>query len=36
VRVVFVSRDKPIGHTAGPDAARTVRYDGRPLAVKAP
>jgi alpha-D-xyloside xylohydrolase len=35
VRVVFVSRAAPVGHSAAPAAARTVRYDGRPLSVAA-
>src|SRR5262249_10945849 len=35
VRVVFVSKDAPVGHSATPAAAQTIRYDGRAAAVTA-
>jgi alpha-D-xyloside xylohydrolase len=35
IRVVFVARDRPLGHTPAPLAARTVRYDGSALTVSA-
>ena len=36
VRVVFVSRDAPVGHSAAPPAARALRYEGSALTVKPP
>ena len=35
LRVVFVSRDRAIGHTASPAAAREVEYDGSELTLGA-
>jgi alpha-D-xyloside xylohydrolase len=33
-RVVFVAKDKPVGHSATPPAAATLRYDGAPVSAK--
>jgi alpha-D-xyloside xylohydrolase len=35
VRVVFVSKGAAVPHSATPSAARTVRYDGRPVVLEA-
>jgi alpha-D-xyloside xylohydrolase len=34
-RIVFVSKDKPLGHTAEPEPARIVSYSGREVVVDA-
>ena len=36
VRVVFVSKAAPLGHSPAPAGARSVRYDGPAVVVKAP
>ena len=33
-RVVFVSRDKPVGHSATPAVAATLRYEGAPVSAR--
>jgi alpha-D-xyloside xylohydrolase len=33
-RVVFVAKDRPVGHSATPAAAATLRYDGTPVSAK--
>jgi alpha-D-xyloside xylohydrolase len=35
VRVVFVSKETPVGHSPSPSGARSVRYEGQTVAVKA-
>ena len=35
IRVVFVTKDAPVGHAPSPTATRTVRYDGSAVVVKA-
>jgi alpha-D-xyloside xylohydrolase len=34
VRVVFVSKDRAVGHAPSPDGAREVRYEGAQVSVK--
>ena len=36
LRVVFVSKDKPVGHSAAPPVAATLRYDGTAVSAKKP
>lgn len=33
-RVVFVAKDRPVGHSAAPAVAATLRYDGAPVSAK--
>jgi alpha-D-xyloside xylohydrolase len=35
-RVVFVAKDKPVGHSATPAVAATLRYDGAPVSARKP
>jgi alpha-D-xyloside xylohydrolase len=35
LRVVFVSKDTPVGHSPAPSTARSVPYDGRPVVMRA-
>jgi alpha-D-xyloside xylohydrolase len=35
-RVVFVSKDKPVGHSATPAVAATLRYEGAPVSTRKP
>jgi alpha-D-xyloside xylohydrolase len=34
IRVVFVSKDNPVGHSEAPTGARSVTYDGKPVSVR--
>jgi alpha-D-xyloside xylohydrolase len=36
LRVVFVSKAAAVGHSPSPSAARSVRYDGRPVEIRVP
>ena len=33
LRVVFVSKDRPMGHAPAPEGARSLRYEGEDLVV---
>jgi alpha-D-xyloside xylohydrolase len=35
IKVVFISKAAPVGHSAAPTSVRSVRYEGRPVVVKA-